>query len=324
LDSLSATKELKQIQKKIEAIMRMEAPRSQKKVQRLTGCMTALSRFISRLGEKGIPFYKLLKKVDKFQWTTEAQEALEALKKFLTTPPALKSSCRATPGRPIEDLLLYIPCTTHVVSTTLVVERAEEGHAYPVQHPVYFISKVHRPSKIRYPQVQKLLYAVLLTARKLRHYFDDHKVIVVTGFPIGDILHNKEAIGRIAKWACELGAHDIEFWPRTAIKTQALVDFVSEWTEHQVPDSPEVTEVWRMYFDGSLRLQGAGAEILFIAPRGEQLKYALQMLFPASNNAVEYEALVHGLSIVVSLGIKKLMVYGDLLVVISQINKNWD
>jgi hypothetical protein len=57
---------------KIEAIMRMEAPRSQKKVQRVTGCMAALSRFISRLGENGMPFYKLLKKVDKLQWTTEA------------------------------------------------------------------------------------------------------------------------------------------------------------------------------------------------------------------------------------------------------------
>jgi ribonuclease HI len=169
-----------------------------------------------------------------------------------------------------------------------------------------------------------LLYAVLLTARKLRHYFDDHKVIVVTGFPIGDILHNKEAIGRIAKWVCELGAHDIEFRPRTAIKTQALVDFVFEWTEHQVPDNLETTEVWRMYFDGSLKLQGVGAGILFIAPRGEQLKYALQLLFPASNNAAEYEALIHGLNIVVSLSIKKLMVYGDSLVVISQINKDWD
>ena len=88
---------------------------------------------------------------------------------------------------------LYISCTTHVVRTTLVVERVEEGCAYPVQHPVYFISEVLGPSKIRYPQVQKLLYAVLLTARKLRHYFDDQKVIVVTRFPIGDILHNKEA-----------------------------------------------------------------------------------------------------------------------------------
>jgi hypothetical protein len=85
-----------------------------------------------------------------------------------------------------------------------------------------------------------------------------------------------------------------------AIKTQTLVDFVSEWTEHQIPDRLEVTEVWRMYFDGSLKLQGAGAWILFIAPRGEELKYALQLLFPASNNAAEYEALIHGLSITVS------------------------
>jgi hypothetical protein len=213
---------------------------------------------------------------------------------------------------------------THVVSTVLVVERAEEGHAYQVQHPIYFISEVLGPSKKKYPQVQKLLYAVLLTAHKLRHYFDDHKVIVVTGFPRGDILHNKEAIGRIAKWACELGSHDIEFRPRTAIKTQAVVDFVSEWTEQQVPDNPETAEVCRMYFDGSLKLQGAGARILFIAPGGEQLKYALQLLFPASNNAVEYEALVHGLNIAISLGIKRLMLYGDSLVVISQINKEWD
>jgi ribonuclease HI len=304
--------------------MRMEASRSQKKVQRLTGCMTALSRFISRLGEKVMPFYKLLKKVDKFHWTTEAQEALEALKKFLTTPLVLKPPHRATLNQPAEDMLLYISCTTHMVSIALVVERAKEGHTYPVQHPVYFMSEVLGTSKMKYPQVQKLLHAVLLTARKLRHYFDDHKVIVVTGFPIGDILHNKEVVRRVAKWACELGAHDIEFRPRTTIKTQTLVDFISEWTEHQVPDNPEATEVWRMYFDGSLKLQGAGAGILFIVPGGEQLKYAVQLLFPASNNAVEYEALIHGLNIAVSLSIKKLMVYGDSLVVISQINKDWD
>jgi ribonuclease HI len=79
-----------------------------------------------------------------------------------------------------------------------------------------------------------------------------------------------------------------------------------------------------MYFDGSLKLQGAGAGILFIALGGEQLKNALQLLFPASNNAAEYEALVHGLNIVVSLGIKKQMVYGNSPVVISQINKDWD
>jgi ribonuclease HI len=99
---------------------------------------------------------------------------------------------------------------------------------------------------------------------------------------------------------------------------------VSEWTEQQVPDNPETVEVWQMYFDGSLKLQGAGAGILFIALGGGQLKYALQLLFSASNNAAEYEALIHGLNIVVSLGIKRLMVYGDSLVVISQINNEWD
>jgi ribonuclease HI len=95
-----------------------------------------------------------------------------------------------------------------------------------------------------------------------------------------------------------------------------LVDFVSEWNEQQVPENPETAEVWWMYFDGSLKLQGACARILFIASGGEHLKYALQLLFPASNNAAEYEALIHGLNITISFGIKRLMVYGDSLVVI--------
>jgi hypothetical protein len=104
--------------------------------------MAALSRFISRLGKKGMSFHKLLKKVDKFQWTMEAQEALDALKKFLTTPPVLKPPHQVTTDQPVEDLLLYICSTTHMVSTTLVVEWVEEGHTYPVQHLIYFISEV--------------------------------------------------------------------------------------------------------------------------------------------------------------------------------------
>jgi hypothetical protein len=154
------------------------------------------------------------------------------------TPPVLKPPHRATASRLAEDLMLYISCMTHMVSIALVVEQAEEGHAYLVQNHVYFIREVHEPSKIKYPQVQKLLYAVLLTTRKLHPYFDDHKVIVVTAFPIGDILRNREIVGRTAKWACELRAHDIEFRPRATINTQALVDFISEWTKYEVPKTP--------------------------------------------------------------------------------------
>src|SRR6266542_2154911 len=97
-----------------------------------------------------------------------------------------------------------------------------------VQRPVYFISEIISESKIRYPQVQKILYVVLITSQKLVHYFQAHPILVVTSFPIGEILHNRDANGRIAKWVAELGSFELTFQPRTAIKSQALVDFITE------------------------------------------------------------------------------------------------
>jgi ribonuclease HI len=79
-----------------------------------------------------------------------------------------------------------------------------------------------------------------------------------------------------------------------------------------------------MYFDGALNLNGAGAGILFISPRGEQLKYVLQLLFKANNNAAEYEALIHSIKIAAALGIKRLLAYGDSKDIIQPVNKDWD
>jgi hypothetical protein len=114
----------------------------------------------------------------------------------------------------------------------------------------------------------------------------------------------------------ELGVLSIEFTPRSTIKSQALADFIAEWIEIQDPPPDERPEHWVMYFDGALILDGAGAGILFFSLRGEQLKYILKLLFKATNNAAEYEALTHGLRIVASLGIKRLLAYGDSKVVI--------
>jgi hypothetical protein len=121
------------------------------------GCLAALSRFISRLDEKALPLYRLLKKSKHFSWTLETEEALTRLKATLSKPLIL------VPLAIGESLLLYVATTTQVVSAAIVVERAEEGHALLVQRPVHFISEVLSDTNVRYPQIQKLLYAIVLT-----------------------------------------------------------------------------------------------------------------------------------------------------------------
>ena len=117
----------------------------------------------------------------------EAQETLDRLKTSLTHAPIL------TPPIDGEPLYLYVAATTQVVSAVVVVERQEEGHALTVQRPVYYISEVLSETKTRYPQIQKLLYAVVLARRKLRHYFEAHPITVVSSFPLGEIVRNREA-----------------------------------------------------------------------------------------------------------------------------------
>ena len=112
-----------------------------------------------------------------------------------------------------EPLYLYVAATTQVVSAVIVVERQEEGHALPVQRRVYYISEVLSETKTRYAQIQKLLYAVVLARRKLRHYFEAHPVTVVSSFPLGEIARNREAEGRIVKWSVELMGETLTYAP---------------------------------------------------------------------------------------------------------------
>jgi ribonuclease HI len=124
--------------------------------------------------------------------------------------------------------------------------------------------------------------------------------------------------------AMELCPFDLEFARRDTIKSQTLADFMVEWTDISIPTSQGPIDYWKMYFDGSLTIDGVGAGILFISPTNEQLCYILRIHFPTSNNAAEYEACFHGLRIAIDLGIKRLYVHGDLALVINQLNKDWD
>jgi hypothetical protein len=113
----------------------------------------------------GLSFFKLLKKHDKFQWTQEGQEAFEELKKYLTTPPTLVAL------EPHENLQLYISTTSNVVCTAIIIERGESDTNHKIQYLVYIVNEVLSDSKTWYFHIMKLAYALLITTRKLSHYF---------------------------------------------------------------------------------------------------------------------------------------------------------
>ncbi|KAK1660684.1 hypothetical protein QYE76_048843 [Lolium multiflorum] len=257
-----------------------------------------------------------MRKSDTFVWTPQADAAFKELKQMLATAPVLASPLEREP------MLLYIAATNRVVSVVVVVERDEEGKT--VQRPVYYLSEVLSLSKQNYPHFQKVTYGVFMAATKLKHYFEEHPMKVVSEAPISEIMGNKDASGRIAKWAIQLSPYVPVYERRDAIKSQALADFLVDWAEMQYkPPKPEV-DYWKMHFDGSKLKEGLGAGVVLTSPNGNHLRYVLQIHFRASNNIAEYEALVHGLKVAKEIGAHRVICYGDSDLVVQQCSGDWD
>jgi hypothetical protein len=123
-----------------------------------------------------------------------------------------------------------------VAVSVALVQETESG-----QKPVYFVSEALQGTKIRYIEMEKLAYALVMVSRKPKHYFQAHKVTVPSQYPLGEVLRGKEVTGRLSKWAAELSPFDLHFVARTAVKSQVLADFVAEWTPALAPE-PEPVE----------------------------------------------------------------------------------
>ncbi|GKV19281.1 hypothetical protein SLEP1_g29568 [Rubroshorea leprosula] len=221
-------------------------------------------------------------KQKKFEWNEECQAAFEELKFYLSSPPLLT---KAVDG---EILYLYLGISDEAISSVLVREEAKQ------QKPIYYISNVLHGAEPRYPIVEKAALAVVTSARKLRPNFQSHPIIVLTDQPLRQILQKPECFGRLIKWAVELGEFEITFQQRSAIRAQALANFI-----------------------------GAGA--LLIGPDGDRSKHALKFNFDATNNMAEYEALLLGLQLLslqlaLELKISVIRVYSDSQLVVNQIN----
>jgi hypothetical protein len=132
---------------------------------------------------------------------------------------------------------------------------------------VYYLSEVLTLSKKNYPHYQKMAYGVHMAAKKLKHYFKEHPIMVVSTTPLSKINGCKDATCRVAKWAIKLATHTTKYEPRTTIKSQVLADFFIDWAENQyLPPVPDSTHWW-MNFNGSKMRGGLGADIVLIPPR---------------------------------------------------------
>jgi hypothetical protein len=243
LGCLVSTKGIEANPRKIEAILRMEPPTSKKGAQRLAGRLASLNRFISRSAEKNLPFFEILKSAEVLQWGLTQQKAFEELKQYLIDLTTLTPPSSGTP------LLLYVAAFHAAVSAALVQEK-QDGQIKS-QAPIYFVSEVLSPSKKNYIELEKVLYAVLMASRKLRHYFQAYHIRVPSSQPLKDIMRNREATGRVRKWAVELNEFTIDYFHISSIQSQALADFIADWTPGaQDEETMKDDEAWTIFCDG--------------------------------------------------------------------------
>jgi hypothetical protein len=149
---------------------------------------------------------------------------------------------------------------------------------------MYFVSTVLRDAQERYTMQQKLLYTLLIASRKLCHYFQGHPIKVVTDRPLETILRNPNVTGWVAKWPVELQPFEISFETTKVIKSKALAEFTTEWTDPFTNEPPEEEStlpeeeapgLWVMHFDGAFNLPGAGAGSVLTSPSGDKLFYTV-------------------------------------------------
>ncbi|KAK0596580.1 hypothetical protein LWI29_016986 [Acer saccharum] len=299
--------------KKIKALEKMASPKTLKDVQRLTGCLASLNRFIAKSTDKCAPFFRAIKKGKGLEWSKEYETAFQKLKEYLGRAPIL--------SKPVVGETLYLYLSVTEVATSSVLIWLEEG----VQRPVYYKSKALLPAETRYSLAEKIALALITVARKLRPYFQAHTIEVYMDCPLKLILQKMELSGRLTKWAVELNEFDIRYTPKATIKGQAVSDFIAEFTEpdaevRRIMEDEQASEFqWKLHVDGSSNTHGSGAGIVITTPERDAVECAMRFDFKATNNQAEYEALLAGLRVCIALGADELEIYSDSQVVVNQV-----
>ncbi|GJV10560.1 reverse transcriptase domain-containing protein [Tanacetum coccineum] len=241
--------------------------------------------------------------------TPEAEQAFKQLKQHLSKLPLLVAP------KPKEELIVYQSASHGAISAVLMTERGT------IQTSVYFISCALQGPELNYTPMKKLVLAPVFAAKRLRRYFQAHRIVVITDQPIKQIISRPDVAGRLQKWSVMLGEHNITYRPRTSVKGQILADFLVEKPDEAPPDTSVIEipqEPWKLFTDGSC-VDGSGAGLILTSPEGTEFTYALRFQFTASNNEAEYEALIAGLRIAAQMGVRNVHVSVDSKLVANQV-----
>ena len=221
-----------------------------------------------------------------------------------------------SPSKPGEELFLYLVVSPTAISATLVREEDK------VQKPVCYTSWALQGVEERYPLMEKLAFALLTAAYKLKPYFQAHTVVVLTDKPLRRAMSGPEAAGRMALWAIELSEFDVQYRPCTAIKGQVVTDFILKFSNME-GQGVEVCPQWSIHTDELSNRQTGRASIVLHSLEGDEIECMVRLDFPTTNNEAEYEALIVGLDLTKATGATNVVVYCDSQVVTSQVNGNY-
>ncbi|CAL2236046.1 unnamed protein product [Prunus armeniaca] len=169
---------------KNKAILDMETPKTIKDIQSLTGRVAALTRFISKATDRCAPFFKALKGSKRsITWTAECDKAFNELKEYMSRAPLLST---LEPG---DTLMIYLSVLATAINSVLIQTKDS------AEHPVHYVSKALQDAKVRYPDIEKLAFALVVSARCLRPYFQAHTIHVLTNQPLRQVLQKPETSG---------------------------------------------------------------------------------------------------------------------------------
>ena len=242
------------------------------------------------------------------------RRSIRSAKNLSELPPILVSPSKG------ELLTLYLVVSDFSTNAVLIKDKDQ------VQHLVYYCSRALRGAEESYPKIEKLILAMVTTARKLRPYFQAHTIEIPIEYPMKQVLHKPETSGRLMKWAIKLSEFDIKYKPKTAIKRQILADFVMEFTSAELAEDTKTTPdlpIWKLSVDEATNAQRSGAGLILTSPEGIDIEYALRFGFRGSNNEAEYEAVIAGLNLAHSMEVDQLEVCSDSQLVVKQIEDTY-